>query len=83
MSSKAKKDTQPDPATLTYEVAAEELEDIIRRIDGGDVGLDDAMALHRRGQALVGRCRGLLEAAEEELRKLSEGDLDAAAGDGD
>ena len=81
MSTSKKAKTPPDPSTLTYEVAAEELESILHQIDGGDVGLEDAMALHRRGQALVQRCRTLLDAAEEELRQVSADELAPADGD--
>ena len=81
MSTSKKAKTPPDPSTLTYEAAAEELESILEQIDAGDVGLEDAMALHRRGQALVQRCRTLLDAADEELRQVSADELAAADGD--
>ena len=82
MSTKAKKTkSPPDPATLTYEAAAEELEALIERIDEGEIALEEAMELHRRGQALVQRCRALLDAADEELKQLSLDDP-ALAGDG-
>ena len=81
MSPSKKSDSLPDPSTLAYEAAAEELESILQQIDDGDVGLESAMALHRRGQALVQRCRTLLDAADEELQQLSVDDLTTADGD--
>lgn len=82
MSTKPKKTTTvPDPATLSYEAAAEELETLIERIDEGEIALEEAMELHRRGQALVQRCRKLLDAADEELKQLSIDDPELA-GDG-
>ena len=41
MSTKAKKTkAPPDPATLTYEAAAEELEALIECIDEGEIALE-------------------------------------------
>jgi exodeoxyribonuclease VII small subunit len=83
MSSSKKNDVKPDSSSMSYEDAAEELETILQRIDGGDIGLEEAMSLHRRGQSLVQRCRGLLDAADEELRQLSADDLAPADAGGD
>ncbi|MDG2292473.1 MAG: exodeoxyribonuclease VII small subunit [Phycisphaerales bacterium] len=84
MSSAKKNDVKPEPSSMSYEDAAEELEAILQCIDEGEIGLEEAMALHRRGQSLVQRCRGLLDAADEELRQLSAEELAPAdAGDGD
>jgi exodeoxyribonuclease VII small subunit len=60
-------DTPPDPADLRFEEAITELESIIEQIDAGTIGLEEAMAAHRRGRALVARCRSVLDAVEEEL----------------
>ena len=83
MSSSKKNDVNPDPSSMSYEDAAEELEAILKRIDDGAIGLEDAMGLHRRGQSLVQRCRGLLDAADEELRQLSADELAPADAGGD
>ncbi|MCH2149840.1 MAG: exodeoxyribonuclease VII small subunit [Phycisphaerales bacterium] len=84
MSTAKKNDVKPDPSSMSYEEAAEELEAILQCIDGGEIGLEEAMDLHRRGQSLVQRCRGLLDAADEELRQLSAEELAPAdAGDDD
>ncbi|MDP7029832.1 MAG: exodeoxyribonuclease VII small subunit [Phycisphaerales bacterium] len=70
-------DDAPDPAAMKFDEAISELETIIRKIDGGDVGLEEAMVAHRRGRALVARCRSVLDAVSEELENASD---DAAAG---
>ncbi len=52
------------------------LEEIVRRIEGGDVSLDEALELWREGDALQRRCSELLDAAEGRIEELS-----GAAGD--
>ena len=39
----------PDPKTLTYEQAIEELERIIDQIEQGEIGLEESLAARRRG----------------------------------
>jgi exodeoxyribonuclease VII small subunit len=65
---------------LTFEQAMAELEGLIERIEQGDMGLEDALAARKRGDLLVRRCRGILEAAEQELRVVAPGASDEAAG---
>ena len=60
----------------TFEDAMRRLEEIVRRIEGGDVSLDEALELWREGDALQRRCRELLDAAEGKIEELS-----SAAGD--
>ncbi|MCP4760027.1 MAG: exodeoxyribonuclease VII small subunit [Planctomycetes bacterium] len=61
-----------DPADLRFEDAIGELESIIEQIDAGEIGLEEAMASHRRGKALVARCRQVLDAVAEELKSVSD-----------
>lgn len=66
--------SRPDPEKLSFEDAVEELQAIIERIESGEIGLEEALAERRRGDALIKRCRAVLECAEQELRQI---DLDA------
>lgn len=72
-----------DPATLTFEQAADELDSIVGRIDGGELELEALMATHARGQALVQRCRALLAAAEQQLADMEVEDVEASGGGDD
>lgn len=69
-----------DPADLGYEEAREELLDVVRRLESGNVTLEESLALWERGEALAGRCETLLAGArtrvEEALarRQASSGD---------
>jgi len=61
----------PDPDKMTFEQAMEELESIIGRIEQGKIGLAESLAEYQRGAALLKRCRGTLEVAEQQIEKLS------------
>jgi exodeoxyribonuclease VII small subunit len=68
-----------DPA-LTYEAAQEELEQIIRRIESGQIGLQEQIAHYQRGVALHAHCKGLLSRFEQQFTDLSAQLGDEAAG---
>ncbi|MEN0001676.1 MAG: exodeoxyribonuclease VII small subunit [Pseudomonadota bacterium] len=59
-----------DPATLKFEDALAELETIVDRLERGDVGLDESIAIYERGEALRARCDMLLKAAEAKIEKI-------------
>ena len=56
--------------TLNFEAALKELEDIVGRLEQGEVDLEDSIALYERGQALKTHCEAKLKAAEGRLEKL-------------
>ncbi len=70
------------PEELTFEAATSELEAIVTRIESGEIGLEEALAERRRGDALLKRCRAILDAAEQELEQVSP-DSTAAEGSGE
>lgn len=70
----AKTPTPKPVAELTFEQALEELDALVRRMEAGDLGLDDALAAYRRGAELAKHCQGKLAVAEQEIRKL-DGDM--------
>jgi len=57
--------------SLTYEQALGELEALIERIEQGEIGLEQSLAEYRRGAALLKRCRGILETAEQQIDELT------------
>jgi len=57
-------------AAPSFEEAMRRLEEIVRRIEGGDVSLDEALELWREGDALQRRCGELLDAAEGKIEEL-------------
>jgi exodeoxyribonuclease VII small subunit len=65
-----RRDTPPPPDDLTYEQAIVELESIIDRIEQGEVGLEESLTQFRRGEALLKRCRAILNVAEQQVREV-------------
>ncbi|HEU0201443.1 MAG TPA: exodeoxyribonuclease VII small subunit [Burkholderiaceae bacterium] len=61
-------------AELTFEQALDELDALVRRMEGGELDLEASIAAYRRGAELVRFCQGRLNAAEEEIKKL-DGDV--------
>ena len=62
--------TPPAPAKMSFEQAVEELELIIERIEEGRIGLQESLTERRRGDALIKRCRSILDTAEQELQQI-------------
>jgi exodeoxyribonuclease VII small subunit len=59
----------PEPAP-TYESAVARIETIIRRLDSGEAGLRETLALVQEGRDLVEFCAGELEAVSRGLEEL-------------
>ncbi|MEC9374201.1 MAG: exodeoxyribonuclease VII small subunit [Planctomycetota bacterium] len=60
--------SQPEP---TFEQAVESLEQIIDRIESGEVGLEKSIREYERGMDLIRRCRTILDTAEQRVRELT------------
>jgi exodeoxyribonuclease VII small subunit len=58
---------------LTYEQAFAKLEELVGRLESGQIDLDEAVNLFERGQALAQRCQQLLENADLKVRTLAGG----------
>jgi exodeoxyribonuclease VII small subunit len=56
---------------LTYEEAFTELEGIVSVLEGEQKTLEESLTLFERGQALMRRCAGLLEAADLKVQELT------------
>jgi exodeoxyribonuclease VII small subunit len=52
-----------DIATLTFEQALAELEQIVGRLESGQAPLEDSIRMYERGAALKAHCETRLEAA--------------------
>ncbi|MEA3390722.1 MAG: exodeoxyribonuclease VII small subunit [Pseudomonadota bacterium] len=61
----------PDPETLSFEDALRALEQIVRRLESGDVPLDESIARYSRGEEMRKRCTERLQAAEARIQKLT------------
>lgn len=70
--------TAPD-AERSFEDLQRELDDVVARLERGDVPVDDAIALWQRGEELYRACAARLEAAELRIEELTAEDDNAAA----
>ena len=56
---------------MRFEDAQKELEQIVERLERGDSGLDEALALWERGEELYRLCLGRLDAAQGRIEELA------------
>ena len=57
----------------TFEQSMARLEEIVSRMERGDVPLEQALSLFEEGTGLVARCTKLLDEAELKVIQLSKG----------
>jgi exodeoxyribonuclease VII small subunit len=62
---------RPPVETLSFEQAQAELEQIVEALEDRHTGLDEALALWERGEALHTWCQQRLDYAAERLQKLA------------
>lgn len=60
-----------DIEAMTFEAAMTELEDVVRKLESGNVELEKSIALYERGAALKAHCEAKLKAAEERVEKIT------------
>ncbi len=68
-------------AEETFETLRLELEEIVGKLERGEVAVDEAIRLWQRGEELHRRCAALLEAAEGRIEELSANADDTGASD--
>ena len=66
-------DQAPPIADMSFEDALRALEDVVRRLEGGEVPLDESIALYERGEKLRRHCQARLDAAQERIEKIVAG----------
>ncbi len=67
MSNESTEQSQPP----SFEQALAELESIVRDLEEGKIGLEDALARYEQGVKLLRRCHELLQRAERQIALLS------------
>jgi exodeoxyribonuclease VII small subunit len=59
----------------SYEAALAELERLVSSMEGGQLPLDRMLDSYKRGAELLSFCRARLEAVEQQVKVLEEGQL--------
>ena len=69
-----------DISALSFEDALRALEDVVRRLESGEVPLDDSITLYERGEALRKHCQTRLDAAQARIERIVAGPDGIATG---
>jgi|TARA_R110002049_G_scaffold117332_2_gene270584 exodeoxyribonuclease VII small subunit len=56
---------------MNFETAMAELEQVLSKLERGDVALDESIALYERGAKLKARCEAKLKEAEEKVAVIT------------
>ena len=59
--------------TMNFEESIRRLEEIVRRMEQGNVSLEESLKLFEEGTALAGSCNAQLDAAELKVVRLMKG----------
>ena len=60
-----------DIAKLTFEQAMAELEQVVTKLERGDVALEQSIAFYERGARLKAHCEAKLKDAEEKVAAIT------------
>jgi len=73
----AKAPAPPTPAATpaNYEAALEELEQLVSRLESGDMPLEQLLSGYQRGAELLQYCRDKLQSVENQVSVLDAGTL--------
>ncbi len=55
---------------LSFEEALKRLEEVVERLEKGDLPLEESLRLFQEGMVLVKHCEGLLKAAEAKVEMM-------------
>lgn len=56
--------------SIRFEEAMQQLEEVVRKLETGDVPLEDAIDLYKEGMTLSALCQGKLQNAEQQLMTM-------------
>ena len=62
-----------DISGLSFEDALRALEEVVRKLESGEVPLDQSIDLYERGEALRKHCQARLDAAQARIEKIVTG----------
>ena len=65
---------------MSFEDALKALEDVVRKLESGEVPLDDSISLYELGELLRKHCQARLDAAQARIEKIVAGPDGKAVG---
>ncbi len=63
-------ESAPEIAKMSFEDALRALEEVVRKLEGGDVPLDNSISLYERGEELRKHCQARLDSASARIEKI-------------
>lgn len=63
------------PNDMSFEQAYNQLTDIVQRLEGNNLPLNEALQLFEQGQQLAAHCQRLLDGAELRISQLIDGEI--------
>ena len=66
-------ETGPEITAMSFEQALKALEDVVRKLESGEVPLDESISLYERGEQLRKHCQARLDAAQARIEKIVAG----------
>jgi exodeoxyribonuclease VII small subunit len=64
--------TPPTSAVADFERSLDELEQLVQKMERGEMSLDESLQAYERGIALFRHCQGALEQAELRVRQVGD-----------
>jgi exodeoxyribonuclease VII small subunit len=61
----------PDIAGMSFEQALQELEQLVRRLEAGEVTLDESIQAYERGSQLKAHCERKLSEAQQKVETIA------------
>ncbi|MEN8831070.1 MAG: exodeoxyribonuclease VII small subunit [Pacificibacter sp.] len=72
--------TQTTVSEMSFEAAMAELDQVVAKLERGEVPLEDSINLYQRGAELKAHCEAKLKEATEKVEKISVGSDGKPAG---
>lgn len=76
----SEKPQSDDISELSFEQALGQLDQIVEKLEAGNVSLEDSINIYTRGTALKQHCEGKLKDAQAKIEKITLNDKGAAVG---
>ncbi len=64
------KGADSDIAEMSFEQALAALEEVVSRLESGNVPLEESMTMYERGEKLRAHCQARLDAAQSRIEKI-------------